>query len=133
MLGALISEGQGKRTARRVVSTDPHFKVEVSFEEADKMLGADCMNIGTYVAWSKPDGSLYGEGEGVLAFQDGDMATWRGAGSGKLGPGGSVRYVGAVHYSTASAKLAKLNSIAGVFEFEVAADGQTKAKIWEWA
>jgi hypothetical protein len=91
------------------------------------------MNLGTYVAGSKPDGSLYGEGEGVLAFLDGDMVTWRGAGSGKLGPGGSVRYVGAVHYFTASAKLAKLNSIAGVFEFDIAADGQTHAKIWEWA
>jgi len=38
MLGELISESHGKRTARRVLSTSPTFKVEVSFEDDGKVL-----------------------------------------------------------------------------------------------
>ena len=57
MLGDIISEGTGKRTGRRVIATDPHLKVEVSFEEATKVFGMDGMHLGTYVSWTKPDGT----------------------------------------------------------------------------
>lgn len=132
MLGELIGETQGKRTARRVLSTDGGFKVEVSFEEDGKMLGIEVNNIGTYWAASRADGSLYGEGQGVLLTHEGEMATWKGQGVGKFVGGGAVSYRGALYYSTASAKLARLNTIAGVFEFEVDANGNTHTKIWEW-
>jgi len=132
MLGEQIGEGQGKRTTRRVVCTDPHFKVEVSFEDMTKLLGVDGMNIGTYVSWPKPDGSLHGEGEGVFASADGEMVTWKGIGIGRLGSAGAVSYRGTLSYSTGSQKLAKLNAVAGVFEFEVDANGNTHTKIWEW-
>jgi hypothetical protein len=122
MLGEQISEGRGKRTARRVLETDPQFSVEVSFEDTSKMLGVDGMDIGTYTSGNKPDGSLYGEGKGVFATM----------GIGRLLPGGAVSYRGCLSYSTASAKLARLNSIAGVFEFEVDATGNTHSKVWEW-
>ena len=59
------------------------------------------------------------------------MATWKGGGVGKF-TGGGVSYRGAIYYSTASQKLARLNGIATVFEFEVDADGNTQSKIWEW-
>jgi hypothetical protein len=29
-------------------------------------------------------------------------------------------------------KLAHLNTVAGVFQFEVDADGSTTSKVWEW-
>jgi hypothetical protein len=132
MLGEQIGEGRGKRTARRVVATEPTFSVEVSFEDAHKLLGVDGMNIGTYTSGNKPDGSLYGEGQGVFASMDGDIATWKGIGIGRLLAGGAVSYRGCISYSTASAKLARLNSIAGVFEFEVDANGNTSTKTWEW-
>ena len=132
MLGEQISEGRGKRTARRVVATQPTFSVEVSFEDAHTLLGVDGMNIGTYTSGNKPDGSLYGEGQGVFASMDGDIATWKGIGIGRLLGGGAVSYRGCISYSTASAKLARLNSIAGVFEFDVDANGNTHSKIWEW-
>ena len=132
MLGEQIGEGRGKRTARRVVATEPTFSVEVSFEDAHKLLGVDGMNIGTYTSGNKPDGSLYGEGKGVFATMDGDIVTWTGIGVGRLLAGGAVSYRGCLSYSTASAKLARLNSIAGVFEFDVDASGNTHSKIWEW-
>ncbi len=132
MLGDLIGEGQGKRTARRVTTVTPTFIVEVSFEGTNKLLGVTGQEIGTYSAGPRPDGSLYGEGQGVVATADGDILTWKGAGAGKLGAGGAVSYRGAIYMSSTSPKFARLNSVAGVFEFEVDPDGNTKSKIWEW-
>jgi len=131
MLGELIGEGQGKRTGRRVVCTEPNFKVEVSFESAEKIMGIDGFNIGTYVSWPKPDGSLYGEGEGVVATAEG-MMTWKGSAVGHLSQTGAVSYRGSLSYLTSAPKLSKLNGVAGVFELEVDANGNTHAKIWEW-
>jgi hypothetical protein len=132
MLGELISESRGKRTGRRVLPTDAGVKVEVSFEDNGKILGIEANNIGTYWAQNRPDGSLYGEGQGILITQDGEPATWKGQGVGKLLGGGAVSYRGALYYSTGSSKLARLNTIAAVFEFEVDAEGNTHTKLWEW-
>ncbi len=133
MLGEQIGEERGKRTARRVLSTDGGgFKVEVSFESNGQVLGVDTHEIGTYWSAPRPDGSLYGEGEGVVLTPDGGMATWKGAGVGKFGAGGAVSYRGAIYYNTSIPELARLNAVAAVFEFEVDAEGNTHSKIWEW-
>jgi hypothetical protein len=132
MLGEQISESHGTRTARRVLSTSPTFKVEVSFEANGKLLGMDAHSIVTYWSEGRPDGSLYGEGQAVVVTQDGDTATWKGQGVGKFLDSGALSYRGAVYYSTASPKLARLNTVATVFEFEVDADGNTAEKSWEW-
>jgi hypothetical protein len=132
MLGELIGELRGKRTARRVLSADGGFKVEVAFESAGKVLGIDVNEIATYWSASRPDGSLYGEGQAVVIGADGSTATWKGQGVGRFGEGGAVSYRGAVYYSTASPKLARLNGIAAIFEFEVDAEGNTRSKLWEW-
>ena len=125
MLGELIGELRGKRTGRRVLSTTPGFKVEVSFEDSGKLLGIEVNEIVTYWAEVRPDGSLYGEGQGIVTTQDGDMATLKGQGVGKFVGGGAVSYRGAVYYSTASPKLARLNTVAAVFEFDADANGNT--------
>jgi hypothetical protein len=132
MLGGQIYEAKGKRGPRKVVSADNGFKVEVSFEANGKMLGVDSQEIGTYISGPRPDGSLYGEGQGVIMGADGSMATWKGAGVGKFVGPGAVSYRGAVYYSTASPAWARLNAVAQVFEFEVDSDGTTKTKGWEW-
>jgi len=111
---------------------DGGFKVEVAFESVGKLLGIDVNEIGTYWSASRPDGSLYGEGQGVIIGQDGSSATWKGQGVGQFVGGGAVSYRGAVYYSSASPKLAPLNSVAAVFEFEVDAEGNTHSKLWEW-
>jgi len=68
----------------------------------------------------------------VVLTPDGGMATWKGAGIGKFGGGGAVSYRGAVYYTTASPQLARLNAVAGVFEYEVDVEGNTQTKLWEW-
>ena len=129
MLGELIAENRGKRTARRVLSDG---KVEVSFEDSGKLLGIDTAGPVTYWAQVRSDGTLYGEGQGIVITKDGDMATLRGMGVGRFTGGGAVSYRGAISYFSASPKLARLNSVAAIFEFEVDAAGNTSSKSWEW-
>ncbi len=132
MLGELIAESRGKRTGRRILCVDGAVKVEVSAEDSGKILGIDANQILTYWAETRPDGTLYGEGQGVAITQDGEMVTWKGQGVGKMLPGGAVSYRGAVYYYSASPKFARLNTVAGIFEFEVDAAGNTSSKLWEW-
>jgi hypothetical protein len=131
MLGELIGETRGKRVVRRMLSSDPA-KVEVTFEDSGKMLGVDVSGFGTYSSEVRADGSIYGEGQGVYMGTDGEMLTWKGSGLGKFGEGGAVSYRGILYYRSPSQKLARLNTVAGVFEYEVDANGGTHAKIWEW-
>ncbi len=131
MSGEKIGEGNGQRGMRKVLSTQPTFRVEVSFEETSRLLGVDGMNMGTYTATTKPDGSLEGIGEGVFATLDGEFVTWRGMGVGRFVEAGAVHYSGVLSYSTTSTKLAKLNAIAAMFEFDVDATGKTRSQIYD--
>jgi hypothetical protein len=51
-------------------------------------------------------------------------------------PGGAPKmessFTAAVYYQSSSSQWSRLNSIAGVFEYEVDAQGNTRAQIWEW-
>ncbi len=132
MLGEPTGELRGKRTGRRVLSAEQGFKVEVSFEDAGKLLGADVVEIGTYVSKSRPDGTFYGEGQGVVATAQGDGATWVGQGVGRFMPGGGVSFRGAIYFSSASPKFARLNLVATVYEYEVDGQGNTHTKLWDW-
>jgi len=131
MLGELIGEWTGKRVVRRVLPGSVPI-IEVSFEESGKVLGVSCMGFGTYTAYPRPDGTMYGEGQGLIASMDGDMVTWKGGGAGKFKPGGAISYRGMVYYQTASQKLGRLNGMAAAFEYEVDAEGKTATKLWEW-
>ena len=131
MLGELISETTGKRIVRRVLSTEPP-TAEVSFEDSGHMFGVLTTGIGTYTSVVRPDGSIYGQGEGITMTQDGEGITWKGTGLGKFGPGGAVSYRGMLFFRTTSEKLARLNNACGAFEYEVDAAGSTTSKVWEW-
>ncbi len=131
MLGEQIGESKGKRVLRRVLTADP-LTVEVSFEDSGNMLGTATNGLGTYTSVVRPDGSIYGEGEGLMTTSDGDAITWKGSGLGKFGAGGAISYRGILYYRTASQTLARMNNICGVFEYEVDPTGNTTSKVWEW-
>ena len=131
MLGELIYQGSGKRNVRRILSTEP-VKVEVTFEGGGKVLGVEAVEIGTYTSVIRSDGSIYGEGAGVLMTTAGDSITWKGAGVGTFKERGAVSYRGAIYYYTAAPKLSRLNTVASVFEFEADENGNTQSKAWEW-
>jgi len=131
MLGEQIGEEKGRVTARRVLSTDPA-RVEVSAETEGTLLGVATKNIITYQSQLRPDGTLYGEGEGVVMGKDGDIATWKGQGVGIFGENGAISYRGAIYYQSGSTKFERLNTIACVYEYAVDAEGNTSAKLYEW-
>jgi hypothetical protein len=131
MLGDKIGETTGKRLVRRVLSVDP-LTAEVSFEDSGQMLGVPTTGIGTYTSVVRPDGSIYGEGQGMNTTADGEAITWTGMGLGHFGAGGSVSYRGMLFFRTTSQKLARLNNACGAFEYEVDPAGATVSKVWEW-
>ncbi|MBT9331635.1 hypothetical protein [Paracidobacterium acidisoli] len=131
MLGEQISESKGRRIVRRVLSIDPP-TAEVSFEDTGSILGIATTGMGTYTSVIQPDGSIYGEGQGMNMTQDGQMLSWTGSGSGRFGPGGAVSYRGMLYFRTASPQFARLSGACGAFEYEVDASGNTTSKVWEW-
>ena len=131
MLGEKIGEVKGRRLVRRVISTDP-LTAEVSFEDSGKMFGVDTNGAGSYTSTGRPDGSLFGHGQGLIMTADGEVITWVGTGVGRFGPGGSVSYRGMLFFRTASQKLARANNACGAFEYEVDPSGNTTSKVWEW-
>jgi hypothetical protein len=52
-------------------------KTEISFEAEGTILGVANKNLGTYWSELRPDGTMYGEAQGILMSQDGDVATWK--------------------------------------------------------
>jgi hypothetical protein len=133
MLGEKIGEGKGKVTSQRVLPNPGGGpKMETSFQSSGTLLGVSETETGTYIAAARPDGSLYGEGQGITMSKDGDVLTWTGQGVGTIKKDGAVSYRGAVYCQTASPKWARLNSLALVFEYEVDAQGNTSGQLYEW-
>src|SRR5262245_14619469 len=133
MLGEKIGESSGKVTSRRVLANPGGGpKMETSFEATGRLLGVDETETGTYWSVVRPDGTLYGEGQGILMGRGGEMATWIGQGIGKVQKDGSVSYRGAVYYQTSSPSWSRLNSVAAIFEYEVDAQGSSSSQVWEW-
>ena len=131
MLGDKIGESKGKRIVRRILSTDPP-TAEVSFEDSGTLAGVATTGSGTYTSVIRPDGSIFGQGQGLIITADGESVLWTGTGLGKFGAGGAVSYRGMLFYQTASQKLASLNNSCGAFEFETDASGATSSGVWEW-
>jgi hypothetical protein len=131
MLGEQISETKGKRLVRRVISVDPP-TAEVSFEDSGQLLGIATTGLGTYTSVVSPDGTIHGDGQGLIMTTDGESVTWTGSGSGRFGAAGAVSYRGMLFFRTASQKLARLNGACGAFEYDADAAGNTSSKVWEW-
>ncbi len=64
--------------------------------------------------------------------QDGATIHMHAQGAAKATSDGSAAYRGALYFQTTAEKYAHLNSIAGVVEYDVDAQGNTVGKIWEW-
>ena len=74
MLGEKIGGTSGKITSQRVLPNlggDP--KMETSFQAHGSILGTDVKETGTYWTVVRRDGTLYGEGQGVMILKDGKI------------------------------------------------------------
>jgi hypothetical protein len=69
----------------------------------------------------------------IAMTDQGEVVTWRGQGVGRFtGHGMAVSWRGAIYYQTTSERLARLNGIAAVFEYEADESGKTADKTYEW-
>ena len=133
MLGEKLGESRGKSTVNRVLSADLEApKLESSFEDSGTLLGVEVSGFGTFTAVQRPGGFLQGEGQGISMTKEGETVTWVGQGIGRFSGPGSVSWRGSLLYRTSSERLARLNGLVGLFEFEVDAEGNTICKEWEW-
>ena len=131
MLGEMIGELKGKITGNRVLSVECCPKIELSFKEMGKILDEDVTAMGTFWAILKEEGKLYGEGQGVITTKNGEIVTWTGQGIGKM-KGKGAEWRASIFFNTSSQKLARLNNIIGVVEYEIDEDENTQEKLWEW-
>ena len=135
MLGDQIFEENGKLTSQRILDVECGIpKMETSFTATGNYRGAEITGTITYWSTHRPGGAVYGEGQRVLMSKDGqEMATWTGPGIGRFTGPGKIRFTGSLFYRTSSTgKLAFLNNMVGVFEYETDESGNTSAKAWEW-
>ena len=82
----------------------------------------------THVATMRPDGTLFGEGQGVQMGKGGEAATWVGHGVGTFRKDGGISYRGACYDQSAPPTWSRLNSIAAVFEYEIDARATPRAR-----
>ena len=135
MLGEKVGEFQGKVIGQRVLPSDGQGpKMETSVQFGGTLLGIQANTSVTYTSVLRPDGHLYGEGNGIVMTADGEGATFIGHGVGTLtGRGAGISFRGATYYQTTAKNLESLNSIATLFEYEIDEDGETvSGTLWEW-
>lgn len=134
MVGEFLGEEIGQVTGLRVLPPEGGAPVvEASFSANGTLLGEHVTDMGTYRAIARADGTLFGEGQGVIMTESGATITWTGSGVGTpTGHGTGVSWRGAIYYQTASEHFARLNRVAAVFEYLADESGKTEAKTYEW-
>jgi hypothetical protein len=133
MIGDRIGEVIGQVTGRRVLPERNGMPVmEVSYQQSGELYGVHVNEIGTYDSVRLPDGRLRGKGRGVLMTPDGETVQWEGTGLGRFVDGGVISWRGSLLYRTDSVRLARLNEIVGLFEYEIDEAGKTTGALWEW-
>jgi hypothetical protein len=136
VLGDKVWEGSGQTIGTRVLPGDDgrYVKLELTIEGMGKVMGVEATNLGTFTTFERVPGQMYAEGQGIVMTAEGEGVIWNGHGVGHPtgdGMGISVRY-SISFQANASGKLAGLNSVLGVGEFESSADGSWTDANWEW-
>ena len=135
MIGEKLYEIIGKVTGERVLRGEAlgDVMLEVSFQGTGRIFGLDTIESGTYKASMKAPGALYAEGQGLSLTTEGEGVTWHGTGVGRpTGKGMAAHWRGAIYYTTQAPKLARLNTMAVVFEWDIDEHGNARGTTWEW-
>src|SRR5437899_3087664 len=119
MIGEKLGEDTGKTTGRRVLSVDGGPVIETSGTGTGTMLGVQYHSFVTYTGKMQADGTIAGEGIGVMMGKGGENASFTAKGVGRLLPAGGVSWRGAFFFQTTATKWTRLNSIATLFEVEI--------------
>lgn len=134
-LGDLLLDETGTVTGLRVLSMDATgTTLEISLQTEGTIRGTAENTFWTYTQLIRPDGSIYGQGQGLMTTADGDVLQVSGHGAGKApGPGEATQFRTMLFVHTAAAKYQDLNLIGLAGEYDVAADGSATNKGWAWS
>jgi hypothetical protein len=124
-----IGELTGKIIGERVIAGECCPKIESTFKETGKILDVDVADIGTFWSIIKENGGMYGEGQGIIMTENGDVVNWKGYGIGKM-KGKGVEYIASIFYHTSSEKFKRLNNTMGIVKFSIDDEGNTHDKLW---
>lgn len=133
MLGEQIGEARGQAISTRVLPDQGQGpRMEVTDQQVGTLYGIDVNITVTYVGTMRPNGTMSGEGTGLVMTADGGSATFRGFGVGTFTKPGVTSWRGAQFYETQTPELDRLNGIAAVFEYEVDENSKSEGRIFEW-
>ena len=133
MMGEKIGDETSKMISQRVISVEGGLPtLENSSKGTGTLLGVQYQSQATYTGKLRPDGTLFGEGQGLLMGKGGENATWVGQAVGKVTQNGGVSWRGSFIFQTTHAKWARLNTICVPFEYEIDANGDGKGHMHEW-
>lgn len=106
--------------------------MEVTFRASGRLLDIEHTAMATYVAVTRPDGTMFGEGRGTLTTVNGSSATFVAQGAGRPTGPGAVSWRGALYVQTTAPELSQLNGIAVLYEFDSDESGKTKTVLFAW-
>ena len=127
MMGDLIGEFKGKNTGWRVL---PDGKIETTAQGTGKLLGIDAFLVSTSVG-TMENGIFMGEVNSVFTTMEGETITSKGVAVGYPSGNGGATRAASIH-TTQSQKLARLNKVVGMHEYETDMNDNWTGKIWEW-
>ena len=132
MLGDKLGDFHGKVIGQRVLPSEEGGSMETTSQFSGELAGVETNTYVTYISTMRPDGKVMGNGHGIVMAADGGGATFVAHGVGTFTGGAGVSFRGSAIY-TASGSLAAIDGVVGVFEYEVAEDGETvTGSVWEW-
>ena len=108
----------------------PDGKIETTAQGTGKILGIDAFVLSTSVG-TMANGVFMGEVNSVFTTMEGETVMAKGIAVGfPSGNGGATR-AASIH-TTQSQKLARLNKVVGLHEYETDMTDNWTGKIWEW-
>jgi len=132
MLGDKLGNATGKVVLRRALPSTPGgARTESTQRGTGLLLGIEYQEMSTYESELRPDGTVFGHGQGVYTGKGGEIASWVGQGVGTMSKTGSVSFRGALYLYSTSPKWQRLNAVASVFEYELDANDNYKAELTE--
>ena len=133
MFGEKLGDVRGQNITTRIlpdIGTGP--RMEITDQASGTLCGVHVTSTVTYVGTLRANGTISGEGTGVVMTEDGESATFRGAGVATFTRPGATQWTGALFYETTSQKLSQLNGIAVPFEYSVDEGGKSEAQFYAW-
>jgi hypothetical protein len=134
MVGDKLGNLTGKVMLRRVLPSPGQgaARTETTQRGTGTLLGVEFQDMSTYESEVRPDGTLYGSGQGVCMGKGGALATWVGHGVATVTKGGGSAFRGAIFFYSTSPAWQRLNGVAALFEYDVAPDDSYTGAFTEW-